>query len=284
MAEAELRSRAKPLAPWITYAAWRTITVKALEMDPVRRLPLPLVMLVLVGPSVSGIAEKPTWAKKARVFPSECREKRDFKSCKPVRIPSPDGSSVVEVLYRDESNMRVAFLRVSTRGGSTREIDLPWGFQDIDLLWSPDSKAFFVNGGNGGYWGFWVFVFRLDDPGLEPFDVTHEARRDMLESFPPCIASGIGRATCKYIETDSQYPNMSRIDWAGDSSAIVVMAEVPCSGGFGGIMCQVAGYELGVPTGRILKRVDAQQFKARWHRSMAFKLTIPDPPEYEPSK
>ena len=239
----------------------------------------------LLAVTGAGLAEKPVWARKAQAFPSVCREKNEFKKCKPLRIPSPDNKSVIEVLYRKAKDARQAFLRVITSGGHMREAELPWSFEDIDLQWSPDSKAFFVNGGNGGgYWGFFVYVFRLDDPKLQPFEITHEARRDMLESFPPCKARGIARKTCSGIENDPQYPNMSGIDWIGSSFAIVVMAEVPCSGSFGGIMCQVKGYELEVPGGKILRRMDARHLKARWQHSMMFKLEIPDPPEYEITK
>jgi len=87
------------------------------------------------------------------------------------------------------------------------------------------------------------------------------------------------KETCKAIEENPEY-NMTGIDWGGDSSTIVVMAEVPCSSAHGGIMCQVMGYELDVPTGRILQRMTARQFAAAWQRSMAWKFEVPSPPEY----
>ena len=246
---------------------------------------LVLGFALLLATSLPGFAEKPTWAKKSRAFPSECRERSDFAKCRPLRIPSPDGKSVVAVSYLEKGDLREAFLRVATSDGRVRETAPPWGFQDLDLLWSPDSRAFFLNGGNGGgYWGFFVYVFRLDDPKLEPVDVTQEARGDMLRLFPPCKAAGIEQTTCKQIEADPQDLNRSGIDWVRDSSAIAVMVEVPCSGTHGGIMCQVMGYELEVPTGRILKRMDARQLKMRWQSSMAFKLSIPDPPRYADTK
>jgi hypothetical protein len=248
-----------------------------------------LVAVVAVAHGESGA--KPTWAKKATAFESECREKKDWPRCKPLHIPSPDGQSSVEVLYqqpfKDDAeigDVKVAYLRVTLPDGHTRGASLPDGFQPVDLLWSPDSKAFFVNGGNGGgYWGFWVYVFRLDDPELEAINVTQEAQKDMVRLFPPCKAKFLDRETCQAIEREPDN-NMSGIDWVADSSAIVVMAEVPCSGGHGGIMCQVQGYELEVPTWRIRKRMAAREFKRQWQPSMAWKFEIPDPPEYEPKK
>jgi hypothetical protein len=164
--------------------------------------------------------------------------------------------------------------------GSRREGGFPAGFQDIDLLWSPDSKAFFVNGGNGGaIWGFWVYIYRIDDPALEPLDVTGQAQRDMVKTFPPCKASGIDRKLCLELEKDPEN-NMSGIDWSNGSSTIVVMAEVPPSGGMGGIGGQVIGYELDVPTGKIVRRMNAREFAKNWQKSMAWRFNIPDPPEY----
>jgi hypothetical protein len=173
-----------------------------------------------------------------------------------------------------------AYFVVQFSNGIRKKTDLPPGFQNIDLLWSPDSKTFFINGGNGGgYWGFWVYVNRLEDPKLEPVDVTAKAQLDMVESFPPCKASGLDKDECQKIGKEPDF-NMSGIDWAGDSSKIIVMAEVPCSGGHGGIMCQVMGYELEIPTGKILRRMTALQFGREWRKSIAWKFSVPDPPEY----
>ena len=219
-----------------------------------------------------------------------------------MRILSPDGSSNIDVRYRPVSvgegdQILQAYLRVTTPSQGTREAALPEGFQKIDLLWSPDSKAFFVNGGNGGaYWGFWTYVYLADDP-TKPTDVTETAQRDMLKQFPPCKAAfpngdddpgGCKKSSrpdveqCMQREADPKYSpeyNMSGIEWV-NGSAILVLAEIPCSGTEGGIMCQVMGYELEVPTGRILKRIDAQQLKLKWQKSMAWQFRMPDPPQY----
>jgi hypothetical protein len=276
------------------------------------------VVLLLVATPVA-LAISPTWAKKAVAFPSQCDVEANgadknasprtalaplptTTACKPVSIPSPDGRSRVEVAYKkvkiepDYLTLQ-AYLRVATPNRGTHDAALPEGFQNIDLLWSPDSHAFFVNGGNGGaYWGFWVYVYLADDP-TEPRDVTEAAQRDMLKEFPPCKAAypngkdatgckegsrDIDVETCMETEADPKYSpeyNMTGIDWV-NASTILVMAEVPCSSSYGGIMCQVRGYELEVPTGRILKRLDAKQLKLGWQKSMAWNFRIPDPPQY----
>jgi hypothetical protein len=253
--------------------------------------------LLLLSNAIPLFAAMPTWARKATVFPSECDPKArgEYKNqtprgalissaapCIRISIPSPDGKSNIEVKYRKtEEEFNSAYLVITTPDNGTREADLPHGFQDIDLLWAPDSKAFFVNGGNGGgYWGFWVYVYMLSDPKLEALNVMHEAQRDMVRLFPPCRAAYLDARVCRAMEHHPDYSNMSAIDWVRDSSVIVVMAEVPCAGSYGGIMCQVMGYELHVPTGRILRRMTARQFGAVWQGSMAWKFRIPDPPDY----
>jgi hypothetical protein len=73
------------------------------------------------------------------------------------------------------------------------------------------------------------------------------------------------------------------LDWIGDSSRMVVMTEIPCSSRFGGIMCQVLGYEIEVPSGKILRRMEPKDFARRWQHSMGWKFRIPDPPELKTS-
>jgi hypothetical protein len=157
------------------------------------------------------------------------------------------------------------------------------GYTSDDVLWSPDSKAFFVNGSHAGASeGYFVYVFRLEDPELRPIEVTRQAQRDMVRSFPPCKAAYLDKKTCESLEADPRY-NMSGLDWVNGSAAIVVLAEIPDSSYYGGIMSQGVGYELEVPTGRILKKMSAREFAVRWQRSMAWKFRVSEPPEYCPA-
>lgn len=60
----------------------------------------------------------------------------------------------------------------------------------------------------------------------------------------------------------------------------MIVAEVPCSGFYGGIMCQIQGYQLDLPEGRIAMRMTARQSKDRWQPNMAWDMKISPPPEY----
>jgi hypothetical protein len=87
---------------------------------------------------------------------------------------------------------------------------------------------------------------------------------------------------CKALEVEPEF-NMSGLAWSRGAAGIIVMAEIPCSGTYGGIGCQVRGYELEVPTGRILQRMSPRDLKRRYQSRMAWPMKIPDPPQYRSS-
>ena len=64
------------------------------------------------------------------------------------------------------------------------------------------------------------------------------------------------------------------IDWIHGSSGVVVMAEVPCSTYMGGVMCQVLGYELSMPSGKIVRRMEPRCLPGAgneaWHGPSGF--------------
>lgn len=170
-------------------------------------------------------------------------------------------------------------LQVITADGHRQEVGLRYGA--TELLWAPNSRSFFVNGGESSYTGFFIDVYEFEDPGRVAYrPITEAAFKDMVKSFPPCKASNRDETECAKIASDPEYYNMSGLEWSTDSSAVYVFAEVPCSSRYGGIMCQVLGYELSVPGGRILKRLSAQETKNEWARFAAWKINIPEPPEY----
>jgi hypothetical protein len=112
--------------------------------------------------------------------------------------------------------------------------------------------------------------------------MTQAIQADMVRLFPPCKALNRDAQNCASIAKHPEW-NISGIAWANGSAAIIVMAEVPCSSSYGGIMCQVQGYELNVPTGAIVKRFSPRELKAQWQGSMAWEMRIPEPPEFGPA-
>jgi hypothetical protein len=228
------------------------------------------VLLLVLLPTLAS-ADKPTWARKATGFAGVCPS----GNCRPLRIVAPDKKSVVEVLYQDGN----AYLRVTGPDKKVTEIRDVSSSPANDLMWSPDSKAFFVDGGEGMTSPAFVQVYLLDDPQPRPLDVTQQAEQDMVKTYPPCKAL-LDSATCHKMERNPEY-NLTAIDWIDDSSAMVVLAEVPCTSNFGGIMCQAMGYEVEVPSGKILKRMTPAEFKSAWQKNMVQRFRIPEPPQYQ---
>src|SRR5579871_720045 len=136
-------------------------------------------------------------------------------------------------------------------------------------------------GSENAYAGDAFVVVNLHDPNPEAREIAGAAQRDMVERFPPCKAANRDEGVCRRLEREPDF-NMSGITWTRDSHAVIVMAEVPSSSSYGGIMGQVEGYELDSASGRILKRLSASVLKAHWQSEMAFTMTIPDPPIYGP--
>jgi hypothetical protein len=153
-----------------------------------------------------------------------------------------------------------------------------------EVLWAPNSKSFLVNGGQTAIAGFFVDVYQILDSGrVAVRAVTNAAQRDMVRSFPPCKALYSDEKECAEFARNPEY-NMSGLGWSDDSSAVYVFAEVPPSSRYGGIMGQVLGYELSIPDGHILKRFSAKQAKQEWGTLAAWRIRIPEPPEYGPAQ
>ena len=46
-------------------------------------------------------------------------------------------------------------------------------------------------------------------------------------------------------------------------------------------MCQVMGYEVEVPSGKLVHAMTAREFKSRWQHSMAWKFHNPEAPAWK---
>ena len=217
---------------------------------------------------------QPTWSRAASVLD---------KSCSPSapKFLSPDHRITIELRCAPRKGYDAFYsLRLLARKKQIAEFALPIGAQEI--VWSPDSHAFFLNGGATEHTGFFVKLYTIDEDELREHDVTSRAQRDMVAAFPPCKAANF-EDDCRQTETDPKY-NISGLAWAPDSKAIFVFAEIPCLNEYGGIRCQSRGYEIEVASGQILKRLSAQQVKQQWQSMAAWEINVPDPPRYGPAQ
>ena len=251
-------------------------TVKRSYEFPMHTLQRRLRKLTLVGclvlsPVIMLGSGRPTWAKHATPLDLSCSRPAQ-------RIESPDRRLSIEVMCRPRKDEDPAYwLRIHQ--DARRTFNVPLQQRTQELLWAPDSKAFLVNGSQAGYWGFFVTVYELAPNGPRKHVITDLAQRDMVASFPPCSAANRDETACARIAKNPEY-NMSGVGWGTDSRSVLVFAEVPCSSSYGGIMCQVLGYQLSVPDGRILKRLTAPEVKTQWCDLMGWDMNVPDPPQY----
>lgn len=219
-------------------------------------------------------ATAPTWSKAGVSLDVDCA---GAPSGGVQRIESPDRQKAVVFLCRAPGSDAPLRLRIERGADGVHEIDVHHAddvWRPEELVWAPDSSGFLINGGASAYAGFSVIVYVLRPDGVASIDLTRAAQRDMARAFPPCRAQGLSEADCKMIEQSADF-NMSAITWTGGGSSLIVVGEIPCSSSFGGIMCQVMGYEIDVPTGRILRRMSARELKRRYQGEMAWDLRIP---------
>jgi len=250
------------------------------ERTPLILVPTVLTVLALVS-APNSIANKPVWSKKGTAFFPSCG--RPFSRCRPLRIPSPDRRSAVEITYSTDSDypdIETATLRVTTLGRNRGQVE-PVASVEDEITWSPDSKAFFIDGNENANGEDHVAVHVLDDPNLGPGRITGAVEQDMVRSFPPCEAADPIDICAELAARPEGFVGVVGLDWVGSSSIMVVMAEVPCSSSMGGIMCQVLGYEIAVPSGRILLRMEPREFARRWQHSMAWEFRDPGPPKFK---
>jgi hypothetical protein len=239
------------------------------------------------GASNAPAQNAPIWSKKGVTFPINCLL---VESCQTLRIPSPDAKNTIQVTYQKSTDYSAGYpievetpsLQVAGPGTHATSAPILVGVDD-EIAWSPDSKCFFINSNYNGYADEIVAVHCVNQPNLGPSHVTQQVEQDMARSFPPCKAVFISRDQCTQMVADpGSYLGVVGLDWIHGSSEMVVMAEVPCDSLYGGIMCQVLGYEIAVPSGKILRRMEPKEFAKEWQHSMAWKFRVPDPPEYKP--
>jgi hypothetical protein len=146
-------------------------------------------------------------------------------------------------------------------------------------VWAPDASAFVINGGESAIAGFDFVVVDIERVPMMPVRISAAAQRDMVATYPPCRARNLEPDDCRRITADPEF-NMSAVAWTRGADAVIVFGEVPCSSRYGGIMCQVMGYELEVTTGQILSKMTPRELKRRFQSQMAWPMRVPDAPLY----
>jgi hypothetical protein len=120
-------------------------------------------------------------------------------------------------------------------------------------------------------------VFAITESGPEQIDAALQPARDMARRLDPYCARYVGNLAC-VPDLGEDSLNFAAIAWT-NQHALVLMSEVPCDSIMGGIMCQVMGYEVDLPSGTIVNTMTPIEFKKKWQHAMAWRFRIPDPPQ-----
>ncbi len=185
--------------------------------------------------------------------------------------------STVKDIYGADIEFYVPDIEVITASGHW-DLPIPADWVDFDVLWSPDSKFVALTGNLNGYIES-VRVFQITESGPVSIDVAKMPFADMIRRFPPCRAAHADPTVCAASHDDKDF-NFAAIAWTG-THTLVLMSEVPCTSLWGGIMCQVMGYEVDPPGGNIVETMTARDFQRKWQHEIAWSFHIPEPPEWQ---
>lgn len=233
-----------------------------------------LLVLVLIA-AARPLAAKGNYSRFATLLSMTCENER---ACPPVLVPSPDGVKVLRRVFNRDREVQEFLPSVEVITSSNRwEIPVPGTWSDADVLWSPDARFLALTGSPTGNTNA-TLVYEITSSGPVPLDAIREPSQEMLRRFPPCRARGADPDACSRLHEGDDF-NFATVAWE-DAHTLVVMGEVPCSSFWGGIMCQVMGYEVNLPSGAIVGVMSAREFKSKWRHAMPFRLRVPGPPEW----
>ena len=199
----------------------------------------------------------------------------------PFRVYSPDHSKHVEVSFSHGKGDGDAIPSASLYFGVKKlDLSLDPEWNQVEVLWSPDSQTVALTGGFNAYTNS-TRIFDVRNEAVKPIDIG-PLQADMAQTYPPCAGQNAEEEICHAEENGDKF-NYATVAWANATTA-VIMAEIPCSSSQGGMMCQVEGYEIDVRTCHILRRMTAGELKRSWQSKLAWNLRIPEPPHLKPAK
>jgi hypothetical protein len=167
-----------------------------------------------------------------------------------LSVRSPDGRLAIEV---GDVELRV----VTTSGDSTVYLD-PRGVSSLaEVLWAQDSQAVFVTESDGGSVGTWsITVLRFSPEGVEKTNPGSRALADFKQKYPNC---------------PDEYPNVAGVGWLHESQDLLLIVEMPCHSSCQD-MCKFLGYIVNPDNGKIKKRLNANEVRARFRAMIGPRL------------
>jgi hypothetical protein len=212
-----------------------------------RFLAVLLVLLALVLPSLG------------RDYGSYASKAISIWAAGETTIPSPDGTKAIVIRApktKDSDETHLVVVNVNGKEFPTKI----GAWVNAEALWSPDSRAFFVNYSDGGNIGtYHLKVFYVSKAGLRVVEPIPNGRR----LFAPWCFS-------------SEYPPVAGIRWmAKDSSRILLAVEVPPHSSCAS-MGTFRAYEIAASDGKVLRRFGQRETKEKFADALGHELKEAD--------
>lgn len=129
----------------------------------------------------------------------------------------------------------------------------------VEVLWAPDSRAFIVNGSDGGLVGDWKAHFYTLDDGDRP--VARDLAgliEPLVRKFPQC-------------GEDEPYTNLGAVAWLKEGKELLVAAEVPdhspCRN-----MGAIKGFRISVTSWKVVEQISAAELHRKWANVLGPRL------------
>lgn len=241
------------------------------------------IFVLAVLETAAGFASAGTFSRSATTVPLMCFGR---KCAAVVEVRSPDGTKEIRRTYtafeKDrpmKDRLMIPKVEVVTPKGrwslAYDDSTDPW--IDMDVMWSPDSKLVALTGEMDSYIET-VRVFAITETGPKLLDADMEPAQDMVRRLRPVCARYVGRLGCDP-DQDEDGLNFAAVAWV-DAHTLALMSEVPCDTIWGGIMCLAMGYDVDLPSGKVVGTMTPKAFMTRWKQSIPPSFRIPDSPDW----
>ncbi len=112
-------------------------------------------------------------------------------------------------------------------------------------------------------------VYLIEGTQLRKVNVDEPVRDDIAKTYPPCVpAEGIqscSKEEERVMLQNHDWVNVAGMKWMSTSNSLLVVGNVPDSSRYGANMTKWWGYEIEVPSGKILRRYSRREFRSRWN-------------------
>ena len=166
-------------------------------------------------------------------------------------ILSPDGKwrGIIK-----DNNLTLETKKNNVKNKSIRNIYLD-GLAEIG--WASDSSGFFLTRSDGGWVGSWyASVILMKDPKQKEINISQRVARDFHKNISQC---------------PEEEPNIVALAWIEGSRKLLLVAESPNHSSCPD-MGNIAGYQISVPSGKILKRYNKTELKNQFEQYFGERL------------